>query len=135
MVPIEPKGESDQNEDPGELTEFIKNLLFTALCFSVFALIIFGIGQFSWWIALALNLIFAICVLFRLLLTGSVLLIGGLITRLIYRFINARGLNPKKFDETYELTRYAVLTSIVLPAVEVIYLLFITIALGVSFFR
>ena len=118
-----------RDSEAAEWTEIGKEWLTVVAVHSLAALIIFAVSRHSWWFAVVLLVLFAIQVLSRLVLTGFVFLILGLVVRLFVRFIRFWGLHPSKFDTVLQRGKEIGWLSLVMGSIE-LYLVLLTVLLG-----
>ena len=116
------------------MTGAAKDSLYAVLRYSVFAVAILVLGRFYWWPGFICFVVFAFQVAGRLLLSGIILLIVGLVARLGFRFIRAWGLHPTKFEKGAEAATNLFWLNLIIVITEGI-LVVMTILLGLSFFR
>ena len=106
---------------------------FLFLVHSLIALVIFAIGRFVWWLGFAFFVIFAAHILSRLVFVGLLVIFEGWIMWIVVRFVRARGLNPANFDDVLQNSKKLAWINFLMGSIE-IYLVVITIWLGLSFF-
>ena len=108
-----------------DFEESVHHSLSAILRYSFFAFAIYVIGTYFWWVGFICFLLFVIQLVGRLVLSGIVLFIGGLVIKVI----RARGLHPTKFDAAAKAT-----TGLLLIGATESLLILITVLLGASFF-
>jgi len=123
----------DDHENPKDVIESLKHSLIVVLLYSLIAVAIFTIGRFVWWVGFTFFAIFAAYALFELVAAGVLFVLFGLILRIVIRVVRARGLSPDKFDAMLESGKGFLWSTLVMSSVE-LYLVLITILLGISFF-
>jgi|RhiMethySRZTD1v2_1073278.scaffolds.fasta_scaffold104828_5 hypothetical protein len=103
----------------------LKDSLITAGFFSIFALLVYGVGRFSWWVGLALYVLFIVYAISKFLTNGLAFAIGLLMMWVFYAAVRKWGVRPARFDDAAEsMTK---LVWVCLPmGIVAIYLLVLT---------